>query len=121
MEQLEDARQDYAAGVTFSDLVKKFGVSQNRLRRAIRGRSYGQYGTPAAVRPRTERGEKHHASKLTAEIVVNIRVRYAAGERQTALAREYNVSQPSVRAIILGKTWTHAGGPIAEPKRRKAK
>jgi hypothetical protein len=53
-------------------------------------------------------GEKANRSKLTREQVEQIRCRYAAGGvSQDALAAEYGVTQPSVSAIILRKTWNH--------------
>ncbi len=54
----------------------------------------------------TARGERNGSAKLTGAIVHAIRVRYAAGEAtQTALAREYGVSQPVVSSIVRQKVW----------------
>ncbi len=50
-------------------------------------------------------GESNPRAKLTAEGVRAIRERYARGERQTALAREYGVSQAVISAVVLGKAW----------------
>lgn len=50
----------------------------------------------------------HKAKKLTAEAVRKIKQRLAAGELQDVLATEFNVSQSSISAISLGKTWVHA-------------
>lgn len=56
------------------------------------------------------RGESHPSSKLTAEQVVDIRTRYAAGGiSQAELAREYGVQGSSIRKILIGKNWTHIG------------
>jgi len=54
------------------------------------------------------------AVQLTDAQVVELRERYAAGARQTELAREYGIAQNSVSAIVTGRTRAAAGGPIAE-------
>lgn len=52
-------------------------------------------------------GEDVWTAKLTAQDVITIRQRYADGETQTSLAKEYGVAQPTVSAIVLRKTWIH--------------
>jgi hypothetical protein len=53
------------------------------------------------------RGEGHGMAKLTEAIVLNIRARVAAGERQSAIAREYGVTPTTVGYIVKRKVWTH--------------
>jgi len=50
-------------------------------------------------------GEAHYRAKLTADQVSAIRARYAAGETQVALAREFGVSQTNISRIVRGTTW----------------
>ncbi|WP_281406350.1 hypothetical protein, partial [Mesorhizobium sp. B1-1-5] len=59
-------------------------------------------------------GERHPGSKLTAAAVADIRARYTGryGE-QTALAREYGVTQPVIFAVANRTTWVDADGPRA--------
>ena len=45
--------------------------------------------------------------QLDDDKVREIRARYAAGEFQKVLAREYGVSQVMISRIICGKAWTH--------------
>jgi len=53
-------------------------------------------------------GEAHPLSKLTVSDVLSIRARYSAGGiPQAKLAREYNINQKVVWAIIHHKTWRH--------------
>lgn len=54
------------------------------------------------------RGETHGRAKLTEKQVVEIRQRYtgAYGE-QTALAKEYGVSQALIGKIVRAEVWTH--------------
>lgn len=59
------------------------------------------------------RGERSAAAKITAEVVVMIRERYAAGDiRQSDLAREYGLAQSALGAIVTGRSWAHIGGPL---------
>ena len=52
-------------------------------------------------------GENNKASKLTKEQVITIRKRAAGGERQAALAREYDVSRNLIHLIVHRKMWAH--------------
>jgi len=57
--------------------------------------------------------------------VVELRVRYATGERQVDLAEAFGVSQNTVSALVLGRARVAAGGPIKsvevpEPESRAA-
>lgn len=53
------------------------------------------------------RGEANGSARLTAEQVLEIRRRYAAGEKQVPLAAVFGVSQPIISQIIRRKVWTH--------------
>jgi hypothetical protein len=60
------------------------------------------------VRPgRTAKGVKNRAAKLSEEQVAEIRQRFAAGELQGKLAREFGVTQPAVSLIVNGRNWRH--------------
>jgi hypothetical protein len=67
------------------------------------------------VRDKVERGRVLHGAdawhtKLTEEIVREIRRRYKRGhpvDGQTAMAREFGVSAPSVCLIVSGKNWKY--------------
>ena len=60
---------------------------------------------------RREHAAKHHMMVSDAN-VREIRVRYAAGEAATALAREFGIPPQRAYAFIPGKTRMGAGGPI---------
>jgi hypothetical protein len=59
-------------------------------------------------RHRPLRGETNGAHKLTAAEVHDIRRRHATGETQTALAKEYAVTQANVWLIVNRRKWKHA-------------
>ena len=50
-------------------------------------------------------GEHHGRTNLTAQDVINIRARVAAGESMRAMARAYGVSPPSIYAIVRRTSW----------------
>lgn len=59
---------------------------------------------------RQAKGEIQHLAKLTAETVTEIRRRYKPGCRingQCAMAREFKVSQSTIREVIMKYTWRH--------------
>lgn len=54
------------------------------------------------------RGENHYHARLTADIVRDIRRRYAAHEcSQVLLAKEFGVHQSVISCIISRKKWAH--------------
>lgn len=58
------------------------------------------------------KGEDHPQTPLSAQNVLQIRRRYAAGDvYQHDLAQEYGITKSSICLIIRGDTWTHVGGP----------
>lgn len=58
---------------------------------------------------RQTKGSAHAGAKLTEEQVEEIRLRYAAGEYQSALAESFNVSQSVISNVVNGKRWAHVG------------
>lgn len=61
--------------------------------------------------PPPQRGELNRTAKLTAPIVVEIRQRLAAGERQPDLASRYGVDRATINHIACGRTWKHVVAP----------
>lgn len=49
-------------------------------------------------------GENHHSAKLTDQQAREIRSRRLAGERGVDLAREFNISQPTICDILKGRS-----------------
>ena len=56
-------------------------------------------------RKRQPQGSAHTNAKLTYDQVLEIRKRYAAGELQVPLAKEYKVSQRAISLIVRGETY----------------
>jgi hypothetical protein len=61
-------------------------------------------------------GSLSKQAKLTEGDVREIVRRSAAGEGQHSLARAFGVTQPAVRYILLGHTWSHVTGIIGTRK-----
>lgn len=59
-----------------------------------------------APRPESS-GENHYNRKLTNQKVKEIYRRVHNGEKQIALALEFNVNQSTISAIKLGVRWKH--------------
>ncbi len=58
------------------------------------------------------RGMANRTAKLTDSTVIEMRERYARGERVADLAAEVGIIDSYARLIIKGKAWAHVGGPI---------
>lgn len=57
------------------------------------------------------------ARKLEAHQVIEIRNRYAKGERRSVLAHEFGVRRGNIRRIVLGETWKQlTGGTVLIPE-----
>jgi hypothetical protein len=61
------------------------------------------------VKGRSSRGDHHPDSKLSEQVVPEIRRRFAAGEHARDLAVEYGVSSTTLWQAATGKTWRHVG------------
>jgi len=62
---------------------------------------------------RRVRGEKSKLAKLTDESVLEIRRLRISGAPLHALASQYGVGKDTISMACLGRTWAHAGGPLA--------
>ena len=88
----------YAIGAyTQTELAKKYGVYQSTIQRRVDGKGKG-WNFLATNNP---------SSKLSSEIVRDIRLRCSQGERQNAIARSLGISPGTVCDIIKGRTWAH--------------
>ncbi len=71
--------------------------------RQASGKRHGSRTKPE----RMPRGEMAGASKLTAEFVVELRQRVAAGETVTQIARDFGLSKSTTARAANGATWSH--------------
>lgn len=61
----------------------------------------------AKGRQRQVKGEEHGGAVLTEANILEIRKRYKSGCTQTALAKEFKVTQTNVQHITSRKSWKH--------------
>lgn len=75
---------------------------------ARKGRSTLGDRNPARLYPeKVVRGEKAPWSKLTEAKVIDAKRRYAAGEKQASIARDFGVHQSAISDVITGRKWKH--------------
>ena len=88
------------------------GALDNRLVNLSWGTPEQNQG-PDRVRDGTSnRGERQWQAKLTEEIVLECRRRYAAGESQKDLAGEFGVTGPVLSEAITGRSWAWLPGAV---------
>jgi predicted XRE-type DNA-binding protein len=81
-------------------------VAKGRSCRGAAHRNYGKAWAKATPEQRA-RGERNGTSKLTANMVREIRRFYQQGMRQVDLASRFGVEQSNISNIIRRKTWKH--------------
>jgi hypothetical protein len=68
----------------------------------------------AVAKGRMPRGGAIHGAKLDEAAVEEMRLAYAAGGvTQERLAATYGINVATANAILRGRIWRHAGGPLA--------
>lgn len=98
----------YSAGEFQSDLAKEFSVDQQTISSIATGTNWRHLGlTPIDSSGRVARGERHSSSKLTREIVLEMRKMMDDGIPFTKMAKQFRVSAVAVRLACIGKTWSH--------------
>lgn len=82
-------------------------LDNNRDRHAkgrdARGETSGHVTKPEA----TPRGGNHGNAKLTEADVIEIRRRWASGEKQAAIAVDFGIGSTNVSAIVTRAAWRH--------------
>lgn len=124
-ERVRDLREKAAAfpNVTIEDLAHEFGWSHDTVIKLLRHEKHPEAGGPRVVRQNERRGKPNEGNrKLTDVQAREIRLRYAAGGcTHDGLGREYGVSGATVKAVVTGKAYPTAGGPIAGGRHRTIK
>lgn len=71
--------------------------------RLLRGSDHHAVKTPEVM----ARGEKHGMSKLTTQMVLDIRARAAAGEPSKSIGLLHGITPGTVRKVVRKKLWSH--------------
>jgi len=77
--------------------------SRTSPERLARGDRNGSRTHPESIR----RGSNHHASKLSASDVLEIRKMYSFGITSCDIAQKFNLSASSAHRAATGRTWKH--------------
>jgi hypothetical protein len=85
------------------------GTARDNARDAV---ERGQYPSGERHGSRTHlqqfaRGERHGSAKLRESDVLAIRSAFSSGAGIRSMARDYNVSEFAIHAIVYRKTWVH--------------
>lgn len=97
-----DARKRVAGGALIRDVAAELGVSCKTLASAVTGRKWSWL--PLAT------GRRRTVNQFSDAQVRAIRTRYAAGERQQALADELGVTNATISKIVLRQRYAHVIG-----------
>lgn len=83
--------------------------AENHRDKQRKGRAAKGDGNGSHLHPETlQRGELHHAAKLTAPQVAAIRALHAAGgTTYTAIARQFGMDASTITAIVRREIWRH--------------
>src|SRR5208282_854629 len=57
-------------------------------------------------------GERHGLTKLTTDLVIEIRRRYTSGESPRAIGASLGMNRDSIRKLATGITWRHVPGAV---------
>lgn len=105
-EQIVDLRIRAANGEPREELAKEYNISLSYLSDICCGSKYKRLGGPIS---RTNKA--YNSGKLTESQVIEIRQRVHDGETRTSVARDIGMTDDSISAICMGKTYAHVGGP----------
>lgn len=125
-ESAREIRQLSAKGMTGRQLAAKFSVCPSTITNVLSGKYWPDTGGPVEWDPtnplrvdgRNHKGENHPSSKLTDEIVREMRKRCDAGEPKLNLVKEYAakmaVADKVIYEVLANKTWRHVvTAPVA--------
>lgn len=90
-----------------ADVASQFGVSYSLVQKLINNKFRLTETKKDVNLRRAPRGERCHASKLTADDVRQIRLDRSKGVKIVDLAKQYSVSAASISSIVLRKKWKH--------------
>jgi hypothetical protein len=92
-----------ADGANCVMIAERLGVSNS----IVQKRTVGIHPKGARTVARMPSGERHHASRLTEELVRFARSEHARGVSLTVIAQDLGLHRSTVAAAVEGKTWCH--------------
>jgi hypothetical protein len=108
-EEVKEIRRRLAENEYKIDLAREFNVSVSTITSLAKRETFSHidddFGVIECVRG--PRGERHAASKLVEEDVLEIRQRAAQGERQCSIAIDFNIDTSTVSLICNRHRWKY--------------
>jgi len=104
--QVEEIRCRYRRGGS-PQLAVEYQVDATTILAIVRGKWWSHVPVAAAEAPGRLSGERHHAAKLNAATVVEIRKHHLQGMGYKRLARLFGISPATAREVVTRKTWSH--------------
>lgn len=108
-EKVLDIKLRIAGGETPAQIARNFGVSGSTISSICLNRSWSNVVVDFDMPEISTRGENHFNSKLTDELVRDIKSRISAGCSVTETAKLFNVARTTISDIKHGRTWNHVG------------
>jgi len=107
IEEMEAIRMDYASGMTYRQLAKKYVIGSTHLVQVLEGVSapikvYGERKAKLRVEKQEARQAKLQEEKLLGE---RIRADRDTGMTYLALAAKYGISKTQAGSIVKGEAW----------------
>jgi DNA invertase Pin-like site-specific DNA recombinase len=108
-------RRLYLDGLSQYEIAARFSISQSNVSLIVTGQCWSHVPREfLALRP-----AKKTDQKLDPDKVRQIRRRYADGETQTAIARDYGVRSTTISELIRGNIWAHVSDDMAEANEQR--
>lgn len=79
------------------------GTHSENMADMVKKRRHHLHGHPE----RAVRGEQDGSAKLTADQVMEIRIRRAEGESQATLSRDFRIGKSQIGRIVRNQSWAH--------------
>jgi hypothetical protein len=107
-DQVVEIRKLAREGVFLKEIARRFSVADISIARIVRRKTWGHLSDNKEI-PDISRvtGTKHPNSKITPEIVREIRKMNSQNDSQQTIADKFKISQTTVWAILHNKTWSH--------------
>ena len=98
-------------GTTCRALAETFGITVAHVSRIATGQSWTMSGLVPTFVPNEQRANRRGSfngrTKLTEDVVREIRRRHGSGEKCNDLAGEYGLSKSAMFSLCRGHTWKH--------------
>ena len=103
--QVQEIKKCLLSGNSQSSLSKEYNVTRSTISSIWKEKSWSHIEPHTPGTKIIPAGEKHHNSKLTHEMVFQIKNQYKSGKRIFELVKEYNANYTTISDIIKGRTW----------------